>query len=303
MKHLTTFRVVDAIARTGSIRAAAEHLALTASAVQRRLQAYEDELGFQIFERWHHGMELNSAGELVILHIRETLSETSRLQSRLADLSGLRRGDVRIGCSQALVPYFLPHQIRIYRARYPQVSFEVTVLEHGAAERALENFSIDLALVFAAADSPDFKVLLGVHQRLAAIMTHGHPLARFDMLRLRQCYEYPIAAASGGFGSRAMINAALKTKSYAREPDLVSNSFEYLKAHVASTHAISFQVEIGAPLVEGSDHNVTARLVDTKDVRPGTLWLGHLPGRGLSVAASRFAEQVGRDLAQSYDSL
>ncbi|MEM1344635.1 MAG: LysR substrate-binding domain-containing protein [Pseudomonadota bacterium] len=303
MKHLTTFRVIDAIARTGSIRSAAEHLALTASAVQRRLRAYEDELGFQIFDRLPHGVELNSAGELVISHIRETFAETGKLRSRLSDLSGLRRGEVRIGCSQALVPYFLPRHIQSYRAQFPGVRFEVTVLAHGAAESALAGFAIDLALVFTAAETPDFKALLGVRQRLAAIMAPGHPLARSHTLRLRQCYEYPVALASSGFGSRAMLDAALQEKSYARAPDLESNSFEYLKAHVACTDTISFQVEIGTPSVAGMDQSVSTRLVDTRDVRPGALWLGHLAGRGLSVAASRFAEQVGRDLEQSYDSI
>ena len=104
MKHLTTFRVIDAIARTGSIRGAADYLALTPSAVQRRLQSYEAEIGFNIFDRNPQGVDLNSAGELVIMHIRETFSETGKLTSRLADLAGMRRGEVRIGCSQALVP-------------------------------------------------------------------------------------------------------------------------------------------------------------------------------------------------------
>lgn len=303
MKHLTTFRVIDAIARTGSIRAAGDHLALTASAVQRRLQAYEDELGFQIFDRWPHGMELNSAGELVILHIRETFAETSKLRSRLSDLSGLRRGEVRIGCSQALVPYFLPRHIQAYQQQFPEVTFEVMVLEHGAAEQALASFAIDLALVFSADETPEFKVLLGVHQRLTAIMKEAHPLAHFETLRLRQCYEYPIALASGRFGSRAMINAALQEKSYARAPDLESNSFEFLKAHVARTNAVTFQTEIGAPLHGAEDHGVTARSIDPRDVRSGTLWLGHLAGRGLSVAASRFAEHLGRDLERNFESI
>lgn len=302
MKHLTTFRVIDAIARIGSIRGAAEHLALTASAVQRRLQAYETELGFQIFDRWSQGMELNSAGELVIMHIRETFAETGKLRSRLSDLSGLRRGDVRIGCSQALVPYFLPRHIQTYQALFPQVNFEVMVLEHGAAEKALAEFSIDLAIVFAAGETPDFKTLLGVRQRIAAVMAPDHPLAGFDTLRLRQCYEYSVALASKSFGSRAMINDALQEKSYARAPDLESNSFEYLKGHVAQTRAVTFQVEIGTPLPETTDRSVTARLVDARDVRPGTLWLGHLSGRSLSVAASRFAEQIGRDLENNFES-
>lgn len=302
MKHLTTFRVIDAIARVGSIRGAAENLALTASAVQRRLQAYETELGFQIFDRWSQGMVLNSAGELVILHIRETFAETGKLTSRLSDLSGLRRGEVRIGCSQALVPYFLPRHIEAYQARFPQVNFEVTVLEHGAAETALAEFSIDLAIVFAAGETPEFKALLGVRQRLAAILASDHPLAKFDSLRLRQCYEYPLALASSSFGSRALIHDALQEKSYARAPELESNSFEYLKGHVARTKAVTFQVEIGTPLHEATDGSVIARLVDARDVRPGTLWLGHLAGRSLSVAASRFADQVGRDLEKNFES-
>lgn len=300
MKHLTTFQVIDAIARTGSIRGAGERLSITPSAVQRRLQVYEDEIGFQIFDRNAQGVELNSAGELVIVHIRETFAETGKLQSRLADLSGMRRGEVRIGCSQALVPYFLPSHVSEYQERYPDVRFEVVVMEHNAAQKALSDYTIDLAIVFGAADVPEFKALMGVKQRLAAVMSQDHPLTQYEQLRLRQCYEYQIALPSSGFGSNAMVNAAIQEKSYGRSPDLESNSFEYLKAHLANSSAITFQIEIGAPLAPITGSGLTARLIDTRDVNPGTLWMGQLPGRGLSVAASVFAEQIGRDLSQRY---
>ncbi|MGV6849432.1 MAG: LysR family transcriptional regulator [Marinibacterium sp.] len=300
MKHLTTFRVIDAITRTGSIRGAADQLALTASAVQRRLQSYEEEIGFQIFDRGPHGVELNSAGELVIMHIRETFAETSKLTSRLADLSGIRRGEVRIGCSQALVPYFLPSHISTYHAAYPNVIFEVVVMEHRAAQSALASHGIDLALVFGASDVPEFKALLGVRQHLAAVMARNHSLADCERLRLHQCYEHQIALLGTGFGSRAMIDAALREKSYARAPELESNSFEYLKAHVAKNTAVTFQIEIGAPLPPIQDTGLTARLIDARDVEPGTLWMGQLSGRSLSVAASRFSEQIGRDLSERY---
>lgn len=300
MKHLTTFRVIDAIARTGSIRGAADQLALTASAVQRRLQSYEDEIGFQIFDRGPQGVELNSAGELVIMHVREMFAETSKLTSRLSDLSGIRRGEVRIGCSQALVPYFLPRHISTYQAAYPNVNFEVVVMEHRAAQSALAAHVIDLALVFGAADVPEFKALLGVRQQLAAVMALNHPLAGFDQLRLRQCYEHQVALPGKGFGSRAMIDAALQEKSYTRAPELESNSFEYLKAHVARNMAVTFQIESGAPLPPIADTGLTARLINARDVPPGTLWMGQMMGRSLSVAASRFAEQIGRDLSDRY---
>ncbi|MEO0829899.1 MAG: LysR substrate-binding domain-containing protein [Pseudomonadota bacterium] len=301
MKHLTTFRVIDAIARTGSIRAAAERAALTASAVQRRLQGYETELGFEIFERGPKGVRLNAAGELVIQHIREALAESERLQSRIADLSGLRRGHVSIGCSQALVRYFLPAQIAAYQTQFPNVNFEVTVLEHGAAKDALERYLIDLALVFDSERVPEYKILLGVRQRLAAIMSKDHPLAELGELRLRQCLTYPIALPCHGFGGRALINSALLGKTFARAPVLESNSFEYLKAHVACTEALTFQIEIGAPPAFGSESELVSRLIDQRDVNAGTLWLGQLRDRGLSVASSRFAEQLTRALSESYE--
>ena len=300
MKHLTTFRVIDAIARTGSIRGAADHLALTPSAVQRRLQSYEEEIGFEIFDRGPQGVDLNSAGELVIMHIRDTFSETGKLASRLADLSGMRRGEVRIGCSQALVPYFLPHHISSYQTTYPNVVFEVIVLDHRIAQSALASHAIDLAVVFAADEVPEFKTLLGVRQQLVAVMGLNHPLANFEQLRLRQCYEYPLALPSVGFGSRAMVDLALQEKSYSRLPEMESNSFEYLKSHVAKTSSVTFQIECGAPLPPIKHLHLTARIIDQRDVAPGTLWIGQLAGRSLSVTTSRFAEQIGRDLSDRY---
>jgi len=282
------------------LRGAGEHLALTASAVQRRLQAYEEEIGFQIFDRRPHGVELNSAGELVIMHVRQSFAEADKLKSRLADLSGMRRGDVRIGCSQALAPYFMPRHICAYQAKYPNVNFEVVVLDHRSAQQALADHSIDLALVFGATDVPEFKTLLGVHQKLAAVMSVDHPLTKFETLRLRQCYQYDVAIPGLGLGSRNMINTALLEKSYARVPELESNSFEYLKSHVSNSLVVTFQIEIGAPLRPIRDQHLTARLIEERDVAPGTLWMGQMSGRSLSVAASRFAEQVGRDLSERY---
>lgn len=134
----------------------------------------------------------------------------------------------------------------------------------------------------------------------SAVMAPNHPLAHFEQLRLRQCYEHPVAMPGVGFGSRALVDAALQEKSYARAPELESNSFEYLKAHVAKTMAVTFQIESGAPLTPVQDTYLTARLIDVRDVAPGTLWMGQLAGRSLSVAASRFAEQIGRDLSERY---
>ena len=121
MRHLLTYRYIDAVSKSGSIRKAAEDLNITPSALNRRIQAFEEELGTPVFERLPRGVRLNTVGELLIQHIRGQMSDLERLKSRIADLEGIRRGHVSIACSQALLPYFLPRQIARYRRQHPAV--------------------------------------------------------------------------------------------------------------------------------------------------------------------------------------
>ena len=98
MRALLNFQFIEAIARAGSIRQAAEALSITSSALNRRLIATEEEKGVQIFERLARGVRLNAAGEVLIHHIRSLLSDFERIKSQ-SDLSGARRGHVSIACS------------------------------------------------------------------------------------------------------------------------------------------------------------------------------------------------------------
>lgn len=299
MRHLTTFKLIDAVARSGSIRKAAEDMALTPSALHRRLQAFEDELGEQIFERMAHGVQLNAAGEVVIHHIRGQIAETERLKSRLADLSGVRRGHVRVACSQALAASFLPHEIATYRKSFPAVTFNVEVLDHQSSERALSDYSVDLAFIYNSNQFPEFEVAAAVQQNLVAILAEDHPLAGQDVLRLRDCLKHPLALPNQRFGGRQLLQKSIIASSQQLHPDLESNSFEFLKKYVLEEHAISFHIPIGVPKGERM-LGLVSRSIDTRDVLPGTLYFGHKRGRLLPVASARFADQVVRNLTARY---
>src|SRR5713226_5815021 len=102
MRHVRILRYVDEIARCGSIRRAAERLNVTASAVNRRVADLEEELGARLFERRPRGVRLTAAGEMFVRYAREQATDMERVKSQIEDLKGLRRGTVRIACSQAM---------------------------------------------------------------------------------------------------------------------------------------------------------------------------------------------------------
>ena len=137
MRHLRFLRYVDEVARAGSIRKAAEQLHVTASAVNRRVMDLEEELGAPLFERRPRGVRLTAAGELFVRYIREQSGDVERMKSQIEDLKGLRRGTVRIACSQALALDFLPREIAAYRAKFPLVQFDVKVFDHERAMASL----------------------------------------------------------------------------------------------------------------------------------------------------------------------
>ena len=56
-----------AVARTGSITAAADRIHLAQSSVTKRISALETELDTQLFHRDRRGMSLNEAGERFFL--------------------------------------------------------------------------------------------------------------------------------------------------------------------------------------------------------------------------------------------
>ena len=177
MKHLRILRYVDEVARAGSIRKAAEHLNVTASAVNRRIMDLEEELGAPLFERRPRGVRLTAAGEVFVHYLREQDGDVERMKSQIEDLKGLRRGTVRIACSQALALDFLPREIAEFRKRHPLVEFDVKVLDHEHAMAALAAYEVDLVLVFRPPFLANFQPLMWLEQRLVAVMSADHPLA------------------------------------------------------------------------------------------------------------------------------
>ncbi|MEQ1943926.1 LysR family transcriptional regulator [Mesorhizobium sp. VNQ89] len=294
MKHLQTFRLIEAVARAGSMRRAAEDMNITASALNRRINRFEDEFGAEIFERGSGGVRLNPAGELVLHHYRATLSDLSRVQGQVADLSGERRGHVSIACSQALLPYFLPREIARYRAEHPGVTFSVNVRDRSQAEQELASYSSDLALVFEPVYLVDFEVVHVIPQAVNVVMRADHPLARKSEIRLRDCLDTSHVAPSAQYGVRHLLDFAARRGTRRVSPVVETESFEMIRHYVLHENVIGFQIPIGLRAID--DRSVVYRPISERDLPAGNLILGQMRGRTLPVASARFAMQLSTAL-------
>lgn len=290
MKHLKTFELIESVVRAGSIRKAAEDMNITASALNRRIQGFEQDFGSTIFERIPRGMRLNPAGELLMQHILAQRTDLARVQSQVADLAGERRGHVSIACSQALLPYFLPQQIAAYRAQHPRVTFTINVRDREQAERDLAEFRCDLALVFEPIHMVEFEVLHAVPQAVHAVFRADNPLAKKTTLRLRDCLAQKLALPSAQYGVRHLLELAATRKGQVLTPAVETESFELIRHYVTHENAIGFQIPVG--LNTNEQIGMVHRPISEKDLPFGELFLGQRKGRALPVASAKFTQQL-----------
>ncbi len=290
MRYLKTFDLIEAVVRAGSFRKAAEDTNLTASALNRRIQGFEDEFGWPIFERLPRGVRLNPAGELLMHHIRSQKTDLARVQSQVADLSGQRRGHVSLACSQALLPYFVPEQVALYRAQHPNVTFSVHVRDRMQAENELASFNSDLALVFEPIHMVQFEVLYALPQKVHAVFRKDSPLCAKETLRLRDCLDQKLVLPSVAYGVRHLLETAANRRDLVLNPSVQTESFEMLRHYVTQENAVGFQIPIG--LNAEQQTNIAHRPLSEQDVPMGHLYLGQMRGRTLPVASAKFAQQL-----------
>lgn len=287
LQYLKIFRYIDAVARTGSIRKAAEALFITPSALDRRVQDLEQELGVELFERHARGMRLTSAGEIFVHHVRAQQADFERVRTEIEHLKGLRRGKVSVAASQALAFSVLPEAINQFRASNPGVSFAINIADHSAVIRSLREFAADLGVVYNMPNAADVTPLLQIEQRLCAVMAADHPLCALNMVRMKDCVAYPLALPDASLRGRALLESFFAKSSLKPRAVLESNSFEMLRHFVRSNHAITFQIQIGTTPDQPKD-GVIARHIEDRELARFPLSVVQLKGRPLPLPAMRF---------------
>ncbi len=126
MVNLELYRVFYTVARCGSLTKAAEELYISQPAVSQAIRQLENQLGTQLFNRKHRGMELTAqGGELIFRDVERALQLLGGAEDRLSELRCSATGTLRIGASETIFQYLLSEKIVEYHKLYPQVKIEL----------------------------------------------------------------------------------------------------------------------------------------------------------------------------------
>lgn len=288
---------LDAVARAGSIRKAAEKLHVASTALNRMILELEEQAGTPLFERLPRGVRLTAAGEVLVHTVRRSLSDLRSAQSQIEQLRGLVRGTVRLGCAESVATDLVPSAIVQYQAQHPGVQFQVVSGVTNHLVQLLGQDEVELVLVHDPAPGDALQVISRLHQPLCAMVRPDHPLAGNTSLRLSDCQQYPVALGDRSFGSRRLLDTVMARSRIALRPVLEASTVQLLKEFTRQTGAISFQFEIGTLQEARRGELVSIPLVDAALGR-SELVLAVREGRHLPSATLSFVELLVSRLAE-----
>lgn len=199
MPDLASFDIFLAIARTGSLGAAAREFGLTQQAVSARLASMEAQIGVSLAVRTTRGSQLTPAGVLVAQWAARLIDVAHEVDAGLGSLRTESRQRIRVVASQTVAEQLMPNWLVSLQAARPDASAPEVILTATNSERAIASVrdgSADLGFV----ENPGPPKGLGssviARDELVVVVPPGHKWTR----------------RSAGVSAAELANTALVTR-------------------------------------------------------------------------------------------
>ena len=222
--------IVRAVDAGENLTDAADDLYLSQSALTRRLQRLEQELGTTLFERHGRKLVLNTRGRAFLPNAKKMIEARSQGIEHVTRLMDPERGQVRLDFMHSLGTWMVPDLLRAYRQAHPHVQF---VLHQGAAQHLVDRVRDGLSDIALVGPKPQDlaapgQVTLGWHQlelqRLAIAVPEGHWASTRKSIAMAELADEPFIGMLPGYGTRMLLNSLAAEEGFV--PRFVFESME-----------------------------------------------------------------------------
>ena len=252
---LDQLRIFVAVAERQHVTRAAEALNTVQSAVSAAVSGLESRHAVKLFHRVGRGIELTEAGRIFLGEARAVLARAEAAELVLADLSGLRRGILRVHASQTIASHWLPRHLVAFRTTYPEIAVRLAVGNTADVARAVNEGASELGFVEGEIDDPALGSTAVAQDRLVLVVPPSHPFAATDTLKAADLAAHPWVLREEGSGTRSVFEAALTAEGILPRDLTVA-------LELPSNEAVLAAVEAGAGASVLSEAVVAGKLAD-----------------------------------------
>ncbi len=239
--RLGTFRQLEIFvkfAETGSISQTANELYLAQPSVSIQLKKLSESLNVPLVEQVGRKLYLTDAGKELYTSSLEIFDTVSRLESRLASLSGLQAGHLRLSVVTT-AKYFFPHLLGPFCEKYPNIEVSFNIGNRGAMIERLRENKDDFYVFSHPPEDIEIDKFEFVNNPLVVVAHADHPLAKRKSIQFSSLKNESFIMREPGSGTRFAVEKYLLDSGNTVHNKLTIESNEAIKHSVMSKLGIS----------------------------------------------------------------
>lgn len=158
--HLEKLNYFYAIAKSGSMKRAAEEIFITQPSLTKSIKILEEVVSAPLFNRNPKGVTLTTEGEILIQFCHSFFGALSDVEQKLKHPTEDFAGKLRIGTYDSIGVYFWPKFLKTFLSNYPLIDLELSTGRSIEMQKKLENNELDLILVIEPKASSKIKTII-----------------------------------------------------------------------------------------------------------------------------------------------
>lgn len=284
------YKTFCAVARRGSISAAAAELYVSQSAVSQSIKQLEKALGGRLFNRGARGVTLTAEGREVYRYAESAAKMLENAERAFHQMNDMRAGEIRIGASDTVCALFLMDVLRVYHEKYPDITIKLSSGTSDELVGMMRDGKLDMAFANLPLRHGDGLKIREVMQ-ISDCFVAGSKFASLAhrTVTLSELSDYPLLMLDKNSSSRRIIDAYLRERGIVLQPGVELGSADLLIECAKIGLGISLVTEQAATESLRSGELYKLQLSDPLPKRSIGLVTG---SAGLSVAAGYFVEML-----------
>ena len=221
-------------AELGNITRAATELGIVQSALSRKLQAIEQELGAALFVRLPRGIQLTPAGQQFLGRARRILREVDAARSEINNQTAVE-GAVTLGLSPTLAPIIAPGCLEQVRREFPEIRLKVVEGFSSIMLEPLLSGRIDIAVLTNPPRVAGLRLEPAVAEEVVVVTAPGMRGIQ-PFYTLEELCSTPLLVTSG---FRAVVDDQLRKLGKQLAPGTEIDSVEAIRRIVAAGQGVT----------------------------------------------------------------
>ncbi|MEU1011164.1 LysR family transcriptional regulator [Streptomyces sp. NPDC088810] len=207
---LAALELLLAVARLGSLGAAAREVGITQPAASSRIRSMERQLGVALVDRSPRGSRLTDAGALVTDWARRVVEAAAAFDAGARALRDRRDSRLRVAASMTIAEYLLPGWLLALHAERPDTAVSLLAGNSAKVAELLLSGEADVGFVEGLSVPPGLDSAVIAHDRLIVVTAPGHAWARRRRpVTAAELAATPLILRERGSGTRQVLDAAL----------------------------------------------------------------------------------------------